>query len=44
MPEVKLEGWEKRSAEHQKQYKQFLQRADKNKVLKKLPDYNEEAF
>ncbi|HEX8461369.1 MAG TPA: YkgJ family cysteine cluster protein [Segetibacter sp.] len=38
------EGWQKRSAEHQKQYKQFLQRADKNKVLKRLPDLNEEAF
>ena len=38
------QGWLKESAEHQKQYKQFLQRADKNKVLKKLPDLNEEAF
>ena len=38
------EGWEKRSTEHQKQYKQFLQRADKNKVLKKLPELNDEAF
>jgi hypothetical protein len=40
----KTDNWEKRSAEHQKQYKQFLQRADKNKVLKKLPDLHEEAF
>lgn len=39
-----MEGWEKRSAEHQKQYKQLLQRADKNKVLKQLPDLHEEAF
>jgi len=38
------ESWQKRSSEHQKQYKQFLQRADKNKVLKKLPDLNDEAF
>jgi Fe-S-cluster containining protein len=38
------EGWQKRSAEHQKQYKQFLQRADKNKVLKKLPTLHDEAF
>ncbi|GEO08595.1 YkgJ family cysteine cluster protein [Segetibacter aerophilus] len=38
------ESWEKQSADHQKQYKQFLQRADKNKVLKRLPDLNEEAF
>ncbi len=42
--EVKLDNWEKRSAEHQKLYKQFLQRADKNKVLKQLPDLHEEAF
>ncbi len=37
-------NWQKQSAAHQKQYKQFLQRADKNKVLKKLPDLHEEAF
>jgi uncharacterized protein len=39
-----LKNWEKRSADHQKKYKQFLQRADKNKVLKALPDLHEEAF
>ncbi len=39
-----LTNWQKRSAERQKQYKQFLQRADKNKVLKQLPDLHEEAF
>jgi len=39
-----MEAWEKLSADHQKQYKQFLQRADKNKVLKVLPDLHEEAF
>ncbi len=39
-----MEPWEKLSADHQKQYKQFLQRADKNKVLKVLPDLHEEAF
>ena len=44
MAEVKLDNWEKRSAEHQKQYKQLLQRAAKNKVLKQLPDLHEEAF
>lgn len=36
--------WKKRSAEHQKQYKHFLKMADKNKVLKQLPDLHEEAF
>jgi Fe-S-cluster containining protein len=39
-----LHNWEKKTAEHQKSYKQFLQRADKNKVLKQLPDLHEEAF
>jgi Fe-S-cluster containining protein len=37
-------NWQKRSAEHQKQYQNLLKRADKNKVLKKLPDLHEEAF
>ncbi|MBV9987780.1 MAG: YkgJ family cysteine cluster protein [Chitinophagaceae bacterium] len=44
MNEINMEGWEKQSAAHQKQYKQLLQRADKNKVLKRLPDLHEEAF
>ncbi|HEX3024616.1 MAG TPA: YkgJ family cysteine cluster protein [Chitinophagaceae bacterium] len=44
MKEIKLDNWEKRSAEHEKQYKQFLQRANKNKVLKALPQLHEEAF
>lgn len=39
-----LTNWEKKSAEHQKLYKNFLARADKNKVLKQLPDLHEEAF
>src|SRR5450755_3288815 len=39
-----LHHWEKRSAEHQKQYKQYLQKADKKKVLRLLPDLHEEAF
>ena len=37
-------NWQKKSADHQKQYKQFLHRADKNKVLKVLPALHEEAF
>lgn len=36
--------WQKNSADHQKKYKRFLEKADKNKVLKKLPDLHEEAF
>ena len=39
-----LENWEKKSIEHTKLYKNFLQRCDKNKVLKQLPDLHEEAF
>ena len=39
-----LKNWEKKSGERQKLYKQFLQRADKNKVLKALPDLHEQAF
>jgi Fe-S-cluster containining protein len=44
MPEDILHNWQKKTAERQKVYKQFLQRADKNKVLKQLPDLHEEAF
>lgn len=36
-------NWEKKAAEQQKEYKQFLQRANKNKVLKQLPDAHEAA-
>jgi len=39
-----FQNWEKRSAEHQKQYKNYLARADKNKVLKQLPVLHDEAF
>ncbi|HEX2630088.1 MAG TPA: YkgJ family cysteine cluster protein [Chitinophagaceae bacterium] len=44
MQDKLLVNWEKKSGERQKLYKQFLQRADKNKVLKQLPDLHEEAF
>jgi Fe-S-cluster containining protein len=44
MTDQLLDNWEKKSAEHQKQYKNFLQRANKHKVLKQLPDLHEEAF
>ena len=39
-----LTNWHKKSGERQKIYKQFLQRADKNTVLKQLPVLHEEAF
>lgn len=44
MGENILHNWQKKSTEHQKQYKQFLKRADKNKVLKQLPQLHKEAF
>ncbi len=37
-------NWKKKSAENNKAYKQFLQRADKNKVLAVLPALHEKAF
>jgi uncharacterized protein len=37
-------NWEKKSADHQKDYQRFLKRADKNKVLKQLPALHEQAF
>jgi hypothetical protein len=39
-----LHNWQKRSAEKQKTFKNFLDRADKNSVLKKLPALHEEAL
>ena len=44
MADELLHNWEKKAAEHQKDYARFLKRADKNKVLKQLPDLHEEAF
>jgi uncharacterized protein len=36
--------WQKTSKDHQKDYKRFLEKHDKNKVLKQLPNLHEEAF
>ena len=44
VPEIDLENWEKRSGEHEKQYKYYLQKADKKKVLKLLPELHDAAF
>lgn len=44
MADINLDNWQKKSEEHTKLYKNFLQRADKKKVLKQLPDLHEEAF
>ena len=37
-------NWQQKSAEHQKKYKRFLERADTRTVLKKLPRLHDEAF
>ena len=39
-----LVNWEKKSGERKKIYKQFLDRASKNTVLKQLPELHDEAF
>ena len=39
-----LHNWQKKSAERQKQYKHLLAKANKNVVLKQLPDLNEAAY
>ena len=44
MSDSLLTNWEKKSAERQKLYKNFLQRAKKKEVLKKLSVLHEEAF
>ncbi len=44
MAENMLNDWEKKSEEHNKKYKQLLHRTDKNRVLKVLPEFHEEAF
>ena len=44
MSDELLKNWEKKSADRQKLYKQYLQRANKKSVLKVLPDLHEEAI
>jgi hypothetical protein len=39
-----LHNWQKKSKEKQKQFRSFLARANKNAVLKALPQLHEEAF
>jgi Fe-S-cluster containining protein len=38
-----LVNWEKKAAERARLYRQYLQRADRNKALKQLPGLHEEA-
>ena len=44
MERAVLKGWEKQSVESQKKYARLLKKADRNKVLKKLPELHTEAF
>jgi uncharacterized protein len=44
MSEDWLKNWERKSAERQKNYRSFLKRADKKRVLNQLPDLHEAAF
>jgi len=44
MKEDVLQNWEKKSGENEKKYRRFLQRPDKNKILKALPALHNEAF
>jgi uncharacterized protein len=44
MPEDVLHNWQKKTKDKQKYYKNFLAKADKNQVLKHLPQLHEEAF
>ncbi|GAC1423155.1 MAG: YkgJ family cysteine cluster protein [Flavisolibacter sp.] len=44
MQQEGLENWESRNGDKQKSFRRYLQRADKNKVLKQLPRLHEEAF
>lgn len=44
MGDVLLENWTKKSADHQKLYKQFLKKAEPRKVIKQLPALHNEAF
>jgi Fe-S-cluster containining protein len=44
MNEISLENWEKTAADHEKKYKQFLQKPDKKSLLKVLPELHDEAF
>jgi Fe-S-cluster containining protein len=44
MEEDILHNWEQKTQTQQKNYRRLLERQDKNKLLKQLPDLHEEAF
>ena len=39
-----LHDWEQKSKDNQKAFKYYLQKTNKNVILKKLPDLHDEAF
>lgn len=41
---VTLQNWEKISGDHQKLYKNFLEKAGKKEVLRAIPELHEKAF
>ncbi|MBC7903400.1 MAG: YkgJ family cysteine cluster protein [Gemmatimonadaceae bacterium] len=43
-PEKILQNWNKKSAEHQKEYKHMLIKGDRKKMLRQLPTLHDEAF
>lgn len=44
MADISLDNWQQRSASNRKKYARELQKANKNTVLKRLPQLNAEAF
>jgi uncharacterized protein len=38
------QNWEQQSKDHQKAYRRLLEKGNKNKILKALPELHEEAF
>lgn len=44
MGNINLDQYQKTAAEHQKSYMDFLKKANKNKVLTRLPELHSEAF
>lgn len=44
MGKIDVEHFEKTAKEHEKPYRDFLKRANKNQVLRQLPELHKEAF
>jgi len=44
MGTINIDQYEKTAKEHEKQYRDFLKRANKTKTINRLPDLHDEAF